>query len=145
MTDTARSSKPPAAAIYALTIERFRGITSLKWKPSRFSSAPSIRQRSPIPTITTEIAQPGSPLGLFLSLPFGAEMSRQMKPSWPWEWTGEDVAVPILEHDGKLVGEPVCRVRVRGTEDLELADETRPARQLFRRAATRDRPRPPER
>jgi len=35
MTDTAPSTKPPAAAIYTLTIERFRGITSLKWKPSR--------------------------------------------------------------------------------------------------------------
>jgi hypothetical protein len=35
MTDPAQSAKPPAAAIYALTIERFRGITSLKWKPSR--------------------------------------------------------------------------------------------------------------
>ena len=31
MTQTAR----PAPATYALTIERFRGITSLKWKPSR--------------------------------------------------------------------------------------------------------------
>jgi putative ATP-dependent endonuclease of OLD family len=31
MTQTAR----PAPAIYALTIERFRGITSLKWKRSR--------------------------------------------------------------------------------------------------------------
>jgi len=32
MTDTAPSTKPPAAAIYALTIERFRGITSLNSK-----------------------------------------------------------------------------------------------------------------
>ncbi|MGY4319055.1 hypothetical protein [Bradyrhizobium sp. JR3.5] len=48
-------------------------------------------------------------------------MSGQMKPSWPWEWTGEEAAVPALEHDGKLAGEPVYRVRVRGTEDLELA------------------------
>jgi putative ATP-dependent endonuclease of OLD family len=31
MTQTAR----PVPAIYALTIEQFRGITSLKWKPSR--------------------------------------------------------------------------------------------------------------
>jgi putative ATP-dependent endonuclease of OLD family len=31
MTQTAR----PAPATYALAIERFRGITSLKWKPSR--------------------------------------------------------------------------------------------------------------
>jgi putative ATP-dependent endonuclease of OLD family len=35
MTEPASSAEPPAAAIYALTIERFRGITSLKWKPSR--------------------------------------------------------------------------------------------------------------
>jgi putative ATP-dependent endonuclease of OLD family len=50
-------------------------------------------------------------------------MSSQMKPWWPWEWTGEEAAVPALEHDGKLAGEPVYRVRVRGTEDLELAYE----------------------
>ena len=64
MTDTAPPAKPPAPTIYAITIERFRGITSLKWKPSRgvnvilgggdvgkttileaiaFSSAPSIQ------------------------------------------------------------------------------------------------------
>ncbi|MGF6306571.1 hypothetical protein ABIB82_000009 [Bradyrhizobium sp. i1.8.4] len=48
-------------------------------------------------------------------------MSSQMKPSWPWEWIGEEAAVPALEHDGKLAGEPVYRVR--GTEDLELAYE----------------------
>jgi putative ATP-dependent endonuclease of the OLD family len=35
MTDTAPSAKTPAPAIYALTIERFRGITALRWKPSR--------------------------------------------------------------------------------------------------------------
>jgi hypothetical protein len=35
ITDTAPSAKKPAPAIYALTIERFRGLTSLKWKPSR--------------------------------------------------------------------------------------------------------------
>jgi hypothetical protein len=47
-----------------------------------------------------------------------------MKLSWHWEWTGEEAAVPALEHDGKLAGEPLYRVRVRGTEDLELAYET---------------------
>jgi len=28
------ATAPPAPTIYTLTIERFRGITSLKWKPS---------------------------------------------------------------------------------------------------------------
>jgi hypothetical protein len=35
MTDTAPSAKPPTTAIYALIIERFRGITALQWKPLR--------------------------------------------------------------------------------------------------------------
>ena len=35
MTDTASSAKTAAPAIYALTIERFRGITTLRWKPPR--------------------------------------------------------------------------------------------------------------
>jgi hypothetical protein len=33
MIDTAPPAKPPAPAIYALTIERFRGTTSLKCNP----------------------------------------------------------------------------------------------------------------
>ncbi|MGA8611095.1 MAG: AAA family ATPase [Xanthobacteraceae bacterium] len=144
MTDTAQSAKPPAAAIYALTIERFRGITSLKWKPSRGVNVilgggdvgkTTILEAIALlfsPVNPTTLSDPdyhdrdiegGFSIEAVASLPVGAGMSSQMKPSWPWEWTGEEAAVPVLEHDGKLAGEPVYRFRVRGTEDLELAYE----------------------
>jgi len=144
MTDTARSAKPPAAAIYALTIERFRGITSLKWKPSRGVNVilgggdvgkTTILEAIALllsPVNPTTLSDPeyhdrdieaGFSIEAVLSLPAGAGISRQMKPSWPWEWSGEEATVPSLEHDGKRAGEPVYRVRVRGTEDLELAYE----------------------
>jgi putative ATP-dependent endonuclease of the OLD family len=86
MTDTAPSAKPPTPAIYALAIERFRGITTLQWKPSRGVNvilgggdvgkttileaialllSPVNPTTLPIPTITTEISKPGSPSRLF--------------------------------------------------------------------------------
>jgi putative ATP-dependent endonuclease of OLD family len=144
MSDTASSAKPPAAAIYALTIERFRGIATLQWKPSRGvnvilgggdAGKTTILEAIALlfsPVNPTTLSDPdyhdrdieaGFSIEAVLSLPVGAGMSSQMKPSWPWEWSGEEAAVPALEHDGKLVGEPVYRVRVRGTEDLELAYE----------------------
>ncbi len=144
MTDTAPSAQPPAAAIYALTIERFRGITSLKWKPSRGVNVilgggdvgkTTILEAIALllsPVNPTTLSDPdyhdrdieaGFSIEAVLSLPTGAGISSQMKPSWPWEWSGEEATVPSLEHDGKRAGEPVYRVRVRGTEDLELAYE----------------------
>lgn len=144
MTDTAPSAKPPAPAIYALTVERFRGIATLQWKPSRGvnvilgggdAGKTTILEAIALlfsPVNPTTLSDPdyhdrdieaGFSIEAVLSLPVGAGMSSQMKPSWPWEWTGEEAAVPALEHDGKLAGEPVYRVRVRGTEDLELAYE----------------------
>ncbi len=144
MTDTAPSAKPPAPAIYALTVERFRGIATLQWKPSRGvnvilgggdAGKTTILEAiallfSPVnPTTLSDSdyhdrdIEAGFSIEAVLSLPVGVGMSSQMKPSWPWEWSGEEAAVPALEHDGKLAGEPVYRVRVRGTEDLELAYE----------------------
>ncbi|MHB8884416.1 MAG: ATP-dependent nuclease [Methylovirgula sp.] len=144
MTDTAPSAKPPAPAIYTLTVERFRGIATLQWKPSRGvnvilgggdAGKTTILEAIALlfsPVNPTTLSDPdyhdrdieaGFSIEAVLSLPVGAGMSSQMKPSWPWEWTGEEAAVPALEHDGKLAGEPVYRVRVRGTEDLELAYE----------------------
>ena len=144
MTETAPSAKPPAAAIYALTIERFRGITSLTWKPARGVNVilgggdvgkTTILEAIALllsPVNPTTLSDPdyhdrdieaGFSIEAVLSMSVGVGMSSQMKPSWPWEWTGEEAAVPALEHNGKLAGEPVYRVRVRGTEDLELAYE----------------------
>jgi putative ATP-dependent endonuclease of the OLD family len=118
---------PLAPAIYALTIERFRGITSLKWKPSRGVNVILGGGDVGKTTILEAIAlllSPVNPTTLsdpdyhdrnieaefsieaVLSLPIGAAISVQMKPSWPWEWTGEEAAVPTLENDGKSASEP---------------------------------------
>ena len=144
MTDTAPLAKLRTAVIYALTIERFRGITCFKWKPSPGVNVilgggdvgkTTILEAIALlfsPVNPTTLSDPdyhnrdieaGFSIEAVVSLPVGAGMSRQMKPSWPWEWTGEEAVVPALEHDGKVAGEPVYRVRVRGTEDLELAYE----------------------
>lgn len=128
MTDKAPPAKTPAAAIYALTIERFRGITSLKWKPSRGVNVilgggdvgkTTILEAIALllsPVNPTTLSDPdyhdrqieaGFSIEAVLSLPAGAGISSQMKPSWPWEWSGEEATVPSLEHDGKPAGEPV--------------------------------------
>jgi predicted ATP-dependent endonuclease of OLD family len=86
MIDTAPSAKPPAPAICALTIARFRGITSLKWKPSRGVNvilgggdvgkttileaialllSPVTQRHSPISTISVEISKQDSASRLF--------------------------------------------------------------------------------
>jgi len=143
MTDTP-SAKMPAPAIYALTIERFRGIATLGWKPSRGVnvilgggdvSETTILEAIALllsPVNPTTLSDPdyhdrdieaGFSIEAVLSLPAGVGISSQMKLSWPWEWTGEKAIVPSLEYNGKPAGEPVYRVRVRGTEDLELAYE----------------------
>jgi putative ATP-dependent endonuclease of OLD family len=144
MTDAAPPARAPAPAIYALSIERFRGITSLRWKPSCgvniILGGGDVGKTTILEAIAlllspvnpTTLSDPdyhdrnihaGFSIEAVLSLPIAAGMNSQMRPSWPWEWTGEEAAIPALGDDGKLPGEPVYRVRVRGTEDLELAYE----------------------
>src|ERR1700722_4139567 len=144
MIDTAPSAKPPAAAIYSLAIERFRGITSLRWKPSRGVNVilgggdvgkTTILEAVALlfsPVHSTTLSDPdyhdrdietGFYIEAVRSLAAGAGMSSQMKHSWPWEWPGEEAAVPAIKDDGRVAGEAVYRVRVRGTEGLELAYE----------------------
>ena len=49
-------------------------------------------------------------------------ISEQLKPSWPWEWSGTEAVVPSAEGEAPK-GDPVYVLRVRGREDLELAFE----------------------
>ena len=58
-----------------------------------------------------------------VSLPAESGINQQTKASWPWEWNGIEALVPSIDGDGEMKGEPVYRLRVRGTEDLELAYE----------------------
>ena len=56
-------------------------------------------------------------------LPPESGIDHQVKPSWPWEWDGQHAVVPSVDADTSTQGLPVYRLRVRGTEDLELAYE----------------------
>ncbi|HEX5424811.1 MAG TPA: ATP-binding protein, partial [Candidatus Acidoferrales bacterium] len=62
----------------------------------------------------------GFSIEAIMSLSLDGDITKQFKPSWPWRWDGNDARVPGIEVDGDDKGEPVYRVRVRGTPDLEL-------------------------
>ncbi len=102
MIDTAPPAKVPAPAIYALTIERFRGIPRLEWKPSRGVNVilgggdvgkTTILEAIALllgPVNPTTLSDPdyhhrdieaGFSIEAVLSLPVGARISSQMKPS----------------------------------------------------------------
>lgn len=143
MTD-ASCALSPTPTIYRLSIERFRGIKALEWQPAKGMNVILGGGDAGKTTILDAIALLLSPInpanlsdtdyhardidaGFFveaiLSLPSNTGVNNQVKTAWPWEWSGSDISVPGLEDDGKTTGEPVYRVRVRGTEDLELAYE----------------------
>lgn len=144
MTDTPSTSTIPTPTIYALSIERFRGIGAFRWRPARgvniILGGGDVGKSTILEAIAL-LLSPVNPTNLFepdyhdrhieagfcieavLSLPPGCGVSNQIKPSWPWEWTGDVASVPSLEAEGKPASEPVYVVRVRGTEDLELAYE----------------------
>src|SRR5260370_1097173 len=63
----------------------------------------------------------GFAIEAIVSLPPESGINQQTKASWPWDWNGSEAVVPSI--DGEMKGEPVYRLRVRGTEDLELAYE----------------------
>ena len=130
-----------APTIRRLTIARFRGISSLIWRPG--SGVNLILGGGDVgkSTILDAIGLLLSPVNLstlsdtdyfrrgvadgfeieaVMALPLDSAIADQMRPSWPWAWDGKDAVVPAL--DGET-GDPAYRLRVRGTEDLELVYE----------------------
>jgi putative ATP-dependent endonuclease of OLD family len=135
---------PSTPIIYRLSIGRFRGIDALGWQPAKGMNVILGGRDAGKTTILDAIAlllsavnptnlsdtdyharniDAGFLIEAILSLPGGTGVNNQAETSWPWEWSNNDISVPGLEDDGKASGEPVYRVRVRGTEDLELAYE----------------------
>lgn len=134
--------------IRRLTIERFRGIDSLTWQPT--SRVNIILGGGDVgkTTILDAIALLLNPTNVYvltdadywrrdvgsefvieavMSLPEVAAMSQQSKMNWPWEWDGEKPVLPLEgnsdDDDQANPRDPVYRLRVRGTSDLELAYE----------------------
>src|ERR1017187_7632666 len=135
------SSSP---AIYRLSIERFRGIKALSWHP--FKGVNVILGGGDVgkTTILDAIAllfSPTNPTNLsdtdyhardesagfvieaVVALPPSNGINNQVKSSWPWDWNGSEAVVPSVEGESTATNEPVYRIRVRGTEDLELTYE----------------------
>jgi putative ATP-dependent endonuclease of OLD family len=130
--------------IYRLAIERFRCITTLSWHPAKgvnlILGGGDVGKTTILdaiglllsPTNPATLAdtdyharniEAGFVIEAIVSLPPESGISEQTKASWPWDWNGSEAVVPSMDGDGGMKGEPVYRLRVRGTEDLELAYE----------------------
>ena len=133
-----------APFIYHLAIERFRCIENLSWPPAKgvnlifgggdvgkttiLDAIGLLLSPTNPPTLAdtdyhARNIQAGFVIEAIVSLPSESGINQQTKASWPWDWNGSDAAVPSIEGDDGVKGEPVYRLRVRGTEDLELAYE----------------------
>ena len=141
---TSVSADVPTPTIRLLTVERFRGIQSLTWRPSIGLNVVLGGGDVGKTTILDAIALLLSPsyfanlsdadyyarritdefmVEAVIDLPPESGIDHQYKPSWPWEWNGTDAVVPDPNADGDAPGDPVYRLRVRGTRDLELIYE----------------------
>jgi putative ATP-dependent endonuclease of the OLD family len=133
-----------APTIYRLTIERFRCIKTLSWHPAKgvnvilgggdvgkttiLEAIGLLFSPTNPPTLADtdyhgRAIDAGFTVEAIVSLPSESGINQQTKPSWPWVWTGSDAVVPSIDGENGIKGEPVYRLRVRGTEDLELAYE----------------------
>ena len=140
-TDSQSLLKP---AIRLLTIKRFRGIKELTWRPApglnvilgggdmgktTILDAIALLLSPSNPTILSDTdyhgrnIQDGFAVEAVMTLPPDSGINVQFKPSWPWEWNGDDAVVPTIDEDASSTQDPVYRLRVRGTEDLELVYE----------------------
>lgn len=134
------------AQIRKLSIQRFRGIQSLTWLPAEGMNVILGGGDVGKTTVLEAIALLLSPsntaviseadywardsaqefvIEAVMSLPNATGIGSQNTFAWPWAWNGKDAVAPTADGDGDLSvpGEPVYRVRVRGTTELELAWE----------------------
>lgn len=142
MTKLAAATSAPL--ILQLAIERFRGISSLSWKPGGgvnvILGGGDVGKTTILdaialllnPTNATAISDTeyylrkedaGFSIEAVLALPPEIPINQQTKPAWPWSWNGTEAVVPDLEGEGGPHPNPVYKFRVRGTEDLELVYE----------------------
>src|ERR1700719_2684418 len=133
-----------ASTVYHLLIERFRGIHHLSWNPTAgvnvilgggdvgkttILDAIALLFSPTNPSVLSDTDyygrddEAGFAIEAIVSLPLTTGIANQIKPSWPWDWNGSTAIVPTIEGEGTPNNEPVYRLRVRGTEDLELLYE----------------------
>lgn len=143
--DEPQQVTPPAPpVIRRLSIERFRGISVLTWRPSAgvnvilgggdvgkttiLEAIALLLSPTNVGTISdtdyhARNVSAGFSIEAVMSLPAESGINDQVRASWPWLWSGTDAVVPAADPEGEEGGKAVYRLRVRGTEDLELAFE----------------------
>jgi putative ATP-dependent endonuclease of OLD family len=134
-------SKVDSVRVEKLTINNFRGIQSLIWKPNPNFNVIVGGGDNGKTTILEALALLFSPSNaLVLSesdywlnktdqefcieavvyLPDTEALANQAKFIWPWEWDGNDAVLLPLEEQADGIQTPVYKFRVRATSDLEL-------------------------
>lgn len=138
------TGSPSVPTIYKLTIERFRGIKHLLWRPARgvnlILGGGDVGKTTILDAISLLLSPTNSASVLdsdynlrdeeaefsieaVMALPSGVGINQLTKPSWPWNWNGENATVPAHDEGSESAGEEVYVLRVRGTSDLELSYE----------------------
>lgn len=136
-----------AAEIKRLHIQRFRGIEELTWRPGSglnlLLGGGNVGKTTLLEAISL-LLTPATSYTLADSDYFGrrledeflieaimalpGEVNRQSGMAWPWEWDGQDAVLAGVEAPDEVAAPDAARpsvykVRVRGTEDLELIHE----------------------
>ena len=138
------TSSPSVPTIYKLTIQRYRGIKHLSWRPARgvnlILGGGDVGKTTILDAINLLLSPTNSASVLdsdynlrdeeaefsieaVMALPSGGGINQLTKPSWPWNWNGLDAIVPAHDENSAPTGEEVYVLRVRGTPDLELSYE----------------------
>ena len=135
-----------AALIRKLTIERFRGLEKFEWQPhpgiNVLLGGGDVGKTTVLEAIALLLNPSNAPLvsesdywqrdstqefviEAVIALPPDMGISAQRNMSWPWDWDGKHAVLPPVSEDDDLPmpDDPVYRVRVRGTTELELAWE----------------------
>ena len=133
-----------SATIHSLIIKRFRGIKTLSWHPTNGVNVILGGGDVGKTTILDALALLFSPtnstalsdtdyygrnekerfeINAIMALPASTEISKQLKPAWPWEWNGTEAVPPSIDEETSPNNKPVYWLRARGTEDLELIYE----------------------
>lgn len=144
MSDALSQTVHSPARILRLSIERYRGIQNLVWRPGANSNViiggGDVGKTTILEAIGVLLAQTNSntvfetdyyhrdtsldfSIEGVIALPPTCGIEASSRTLWPWEWNGTDPVVPTLEGSEPNSSIPVYRIRARGTPEFDLVHE----------------------